>query len=250
LTGGLAPIPETVDDRSSPHVVTPRIADGVKLQLDPKFHLKDPTTTEIGRKIVGHGILMIDELGYESFTFRKLAERIGTTEASVYRYFKSKHRLLLYLIALYWAWMEYRLMLATINVDDAQERLRLALHELTRPIERDDLFPHIDERVLYRVVVAESSKVYLNREVTGENRDGLFLSYKRLCRTVADLIGAVSPTYAYPVALVSTVVESSHLQRYFAEHLPRLTDVDRSRTDWSTTEFLTEMVFRTIAPDA
>jgi len=229
--------------------VTERITDRVKLQLDPKFHLNDPTTTEIGLAVVGHGILMIDELGYESFTFRKLAERIGTTEASVYRYFKSKHRLLLYLIALYWTWMEYRLMLATLNVDDPQERLRLALHELTRPIEQDDLFPHIDETILYRVVVAESPKVYLQRDVTDENRDGLFLSYKRLCRVVADLIGEVSPTYAYPVALVSTVVESSHLQRYFAEHLPRLTDVDPSRTDWSTTQFLTEMVFKTIALD-
>ncbi len=229
--------------------MTQHVTDGVRLQLDPKFHLKDPTTSELGLAIVGQGILMIDEMGYESFTFRKLAERIGTTEASVYRYFKSKHRLLLYLIALYWTWMEYRLMLATRNVVDPRERLRLALHELTRPIERDDLFPHVDERVLYRVVVAESSKVYLHRDVTDENRDGLFLSYKRLCRAVADLISVVSPRYAYPVALVSTVVESSHLQRYFAEHLPRLTDVDRSRTDWSTTEFLTDMVFRTIAPD-
>ena len=229
--------------------MTERITDRVKLQLDPKFHLNDPTTTEIGLAVVGHGILMIDELGYESFTFRKLAERIGTTEASVYRYFKSKHRLLLYLIALYWTWMEYRLMLATLNVDNPRERLRLALHELTRPIEQDDLFPHIDETILYRVVVAESPKVYLQRDVTDENRDGLFLSYKRLCRVVADLISVVSPTYAYPVALVSTVVESSHLQRYFAEHLPRLTDVDPSRTDWSTTHFLTEMVFKTIAPD-
>jgi AcrR family transcriptional regulator len=180
-------------------------ADQVRLQLDQKFHLKDPTSSELGASIVGTSILMIDEMGYEAFTFRKLADRIGTTEASVYRYFKNKHRLLVYLIAWYWSWMECRLMLA------------------------------------------ESSKAYLHRDVTGENRDGLFLGYKRLCRVVADIIRVVSPTYAYPVALVSTVVESSHLQRYFAEHLPRLTDVDPARTDGSTAEFLTELVFRTIA---
>lgn len=224
-------------------------ADGVQLQLDPKFHVKDPTTSELGLAIVGHGIQMIDEMGYEAFTFRKLAERIGTTEASVYRYFKNKHRLLLYLIAWYWTWMEHRLVLATANLTDPRERLRRALHELTRPIEADDLIPHVDEAVLYRVVVAESSKVYLHRDVTDENREGLFLSYKRLCRAVADLIREVSPRYAYPVALVSTVVESSHLQRYFAEHLPRLTDVDRARPDWSTTQFLTDLVFKTIAPE-
>lgn len=227
-----------------------RFTDRVKLQVDPKFHLKDPTTTEIGLAIVGQSVLMIDEMGYEAFTLRKLAERIGTTEASVYRYFKNKHRLLLYLIAWYWSWMEFRLVFATTNVEDPRERLRLAIHELTRPIEDDALIAHIDEAILYRVVVAEASKVYLHRDVTDENRDGLFLGYKRLCRAAADLILAVSPTYAYPVALVSTVVESSHLQRYFAEHLPRLTDVDRSRPDWSTTQFLTEMVFKTIAPSA
>ncbi|MCC7001156.1 MAG: TetR/AcrR family transcriptional regulator [Gemmatimonadaceae bacterium] len=227
--------------------MTSRDLDHVRLTMDPKFHLKDPATSDLGMAIVGRGIELIDELGYEAFTFRKLAERIGTTEASIYRYFKSKHRLLLYVTAWYWNWLEYRVMIATVNVVDARERLRAALRALTRRIERDDLIPHIDEAVLYRVVVAESSKVYLHRDVTAENRDGLFLSYKRLCRSVAEMIAAVSPTYRYPVALISTVVESSHLQRYFSEHLPRLTDVDRDDPDASTTDFLTEMVFKAIA---
>ncbi|MFN0100351.1 MAG: TetR/AcrR family transcriptional regulator [Gemmatimonadaceae bacterium] len=228
----------------------PHGLDHVRLTMDPKFHVKDPETSELGMAIVGRGIELIAELGYEGFTFRKLAERIGTTEASIYRYFKSKHRLLLYVTAWYWTWMEYRVGIATVNVGDARKRLRLALQELTRRIERDELIPHIDETVLYRVVVAESSKVYLHRDVTAENRDGLFVSYKRLCGTVAALVADVSPTYRYPVALVSTVVESSHLQRYFSEHLPRLTDVDPDDPDASTTDFLTEMVFKAIAVDA
>lgn len=216
--------------------------------MDSNFHLKDPASSELGLAIIEHSILMIDELGYEAFTFRKLADRISTTEASVYRYFKNKHRLLLYLIGWYWSWMESRVELALTYIVDPRERLRVALHELTRPIERDESIPHIDEVVLYRVVVAESSKVYLHKDVTAENREGLFLSYKRLCASVARLIVDVNPTYPYPLALVSTAVESSHLQRYFAKHLPRLTDVDRSRIDRSTTEFLTDMVFKTIAP--
>ncbi len=226
--------------------MTQPVIDQVRLHMDPRFHVKDPVTSDLGLSIVGQGILLLDELGYEAFTFRKLADRIGTTEASIYRYFKNKHRLLLYLTAWYWNWMEYRIVLATTNIGDASIRLRRALEELTRPISRDDRVPHIDEEVLYRVVVAESPKVYLHREVTEENREGLYLGYKRLCRRVADLIREVSPAYLYPVALVSTVVESSHLQRYFSEHLPRLTDVDPQRPDASTTEFLVEMVFRTI----
>lgn len=224
------------------------MTESVRLQVDGKLHLKDPTSTELGQSIVEQAILMLDEMGYEAFTFRKLADRVGTTEPSIYRYFRNKQRLLLYLTAWYWSWMEYRVLLATVNVVPPEQRLRLALAELTRPIVADETLPRIDEAALYRVVVADSSKAYLHRDVDVENREGLFLSYKRLCRTVADMIGAVNPAYAYPLALVSTVVESSHMQKYFAEHLPRLTDVKHALADASTTQFLTELVFRTIAP--
>jgi AcrR family transcriptional regulator len=219
----------------------------IRLQVDGKLFVKDPTSTDLGERIVEHSILMLDEMGYEAFTFRKLAERVGTTEASVYRYFKSKHRVLLYLTAWYWSWMEYRLLVATVNVSSPAERLRLALRELTQPILEDESTPRIDERALYRVVVAESSKTFLHPDVDVENREGLFLSYKRLCRTVADMIVAINPAYRYPVALVSTVVESSHMQKFFAEHLPRLTEVQHAEADRSTTAFLTDLVFKTIA---
>ena len=222
----------------------------IALQLDEKLFLKDPTSSELGESIVEHAILMLDELGYEAFTFRKLAECIGTTEASVYRYFRSKHRLLLYLTAWYWSWMEYRLHLATANVASPEERLRGALREVTQRIRKDESTPRIDEEALYRVVVAESSKAYLHADVDAENREGMFRSYKRLCRTVADLILEVNPAYPWPVALVSTVMESSHMQKYFAEHLPSLTEVTRGDADESTTTFLTDLVFRAIATPA
>ena len=222
----------------------------IVLQLDEKLFVKDPTSSELGESIVEHAILMLDELGYEAFTFRKLAERIGTTEASVYRYFKSKHRLLLYLTAWYWNWMEYRLHLATANVASPEERLRGALREVTQRIRKDESTPRIDEEALYRVVVADSSKAYLHADVDAENREGMFRSYKRVCRTVADLILEVNPTYPWPVALVSTVIESSHMQKHFAEHLPSLTEVTRGDADESTTTFLTDLVFRAITAPA
>jgi hypothetical protein len=45
------------------------------------------------------------------------------------------------------------------------------------------------------------------------------------------------------------VVESSHLQKFFAEHLPRLTEVQHADADRSTTAFLTELVLKAIARD-
>ncbi len=222
--------------------------DGVRIQIqvDEKLYLKDPNSSDVGRRIIEQGIRLLDEIGFEAFTLRKLADRVGTTEPTIYRYFRSKHRLLLYLTSWYWSWMEYRVHLATSRIAAPDQRLRDALREITQPIRADELTPHIDEAALYRVVVADSSKAYMNRLVDAENREGLFRSYKRLCRRVADMISAVNPAYAFPVALVSTVVESSHMQKYFAEHLPSLTEVKHAEVDGSTTTFLTDLVFRAI----
>lgn len=217
------------------------------LQVDEQLFNKDPHSSKIGQSILEHGIYLMDEIGFEAFTFRKLAQRLGVTEPSIYRYFKSKHRFLLYLTSWYWTWMDYRLSVATQLDAPPDERLRLAIRELTQPILADALTPHIDEAALYRVVVAESAKAYLNRMVDAENREGHFRIYKRLCKRVSDIIVEINPHYAFPVALVSTVVESSHMQKYFAEHLPALTEVSSANSDASTTTFLTDMVFRVIS---
>ena len=66
----------------------------LQLVLNDRYFLRDPLHTELGTKIVSQSILMIDQLGFEQFTFKKLAHAIGSTEASVYRYFDNKHRLL------------------------------------------------------------------------------------------------------------------------------------------------------------
>lgn len=220
----------------------------VHVDVDEKLYLKDPNSSELGVKVIRYSIEMIDAMGFESFTFKKLASRIGATEPSIYRYFESKHKLLLYLLAWYWNWMDYKLMLVTNNVASPEERLRGAIELLSQPIEKDLNFEHIDETALYRIVVSESSKVYLIKEVDKVNQEGLFISYKRLCNRVAAIIKEINPSYRFPRALISTIIESSHDQKFFAEHLPSLTDVTHTRLS-DTTEFLTELVFRAIRKD-
>lgn len=220
----------------------------VTLPMDETLYLKDPTSSELGRQILAHGVLLIDEIGFEAFTFRKLAQRIGTTEPTVYRYFRNKHGLLLYVTSWYWKQMEYRLLLATSNVVAPAERLRLALRELTHLSATKGSALPIDDVALNRVVIAESSKTYLIRECSEENRSGLYQSYGRVCRAVAGIISEINPEYRYPVALVSTVVEMSRLQKFFAERMPDFTDIKHQSIDSSTTAFLTGMVFRTIEP--
>jgi len=85
----------------------------VNVQVTEPVYLKDPLTTELGRRIIEHSVRMIDELGLETFTFGKLASSLGTAESSIYRYFENKHRLLIYLVGWYWSWREYKLVFDT-----------------------------------------------------------------------------------------------------------------------------------------
>ncbi|MEX0968529.1 MAG: TetR/AcrR family transcriptional regulator [Bacteroidia bacterium] len=218
------------------------------IKIDDKVFIKDPESSVVGKNILCHGILLINEIGFEAFTFKKLATRIGITEPSVYRYFENKHKFLLYLLAWYWTWMEYKIILATQNIPSAGERLIISIKLLTAPIVNDPEFEHIDEKALYQIVISESSKVYLTKNVDEENKEGLFIRYKRLCRHVADIIREVNPDYRFPAALISTVIESSHDQKFFAGHLPSLTEVTSNNLK-DATEFLTDLVFKTIKPN-
>ena len=90
----------------------------LQIKMNPVLFLRDPEATDLGRNIISEGIKLIHELGFEDFTFKKLAQRIGTTEASVYRYFENKHRLLTYIISWFWTWMEYQTIFHTNNIAD------------------------------------------------------------------------------------------------------------------------------------
>ena len=94
----------------------------MKLQLQIKMNealfLRNPEETELGKKIIKHSIQLIYKNGFEAFTFKKLAEDIGTTEAGIYRYFENKHQLLVYITAWYWSWLEFQISFHTNNIKD------------------------------------------------------------------------------------------------------------------------------------
>lgn len=190
------------------------------------------------------GIDLIAGIGFEQFTFRKLAREINSTEASIYRYFESKHKFLLYLTAWHWGWMEYRLVFSVANIKSAVERLEIAIRILTERIEEDHSFSHINNLKLYQIVISESSKAYLTKEVDHENKEGFFSGYKQIVERVSDIILEIEPTFKYPHMLISTVIEGAHHQRFFADHLPRLTDIVKGED--AVTSFYHDMVFCTV----
>ena len=55
----------------------------IKIQVNEKIYIKDPETSVLGKKIIEQSILLIDEIGFELFTFKKLGERIESNESSI-----------------------------------------------------------------------------------------------------------------------------------------------------------------------
>ena len=104
------------------------MAVNIQVSLNPGLYLKDPQESDLGKRIIQHSILLMEELGFEQFNFKKLAEAMGSTEASIYRYFENKHKLLTYLVSWYWEWLRYMIEIKTFNVEDPKKKLEIILH--------------------------------------------------------------------------------------------------------------------------
>ncbi|KAA3631172.1 MAG: TetR/AcrR family transcriptional regulator [Bacteroidetes bacterium] len=198
---------------------------GIKISLNDKLYLRDPQQTSLGQNIIRHSILLIDEIGFEDFNFKKLSLQMGSTEASVYRYFENKHLLLIYLVSWYWEWVSYLIDINTMNIEDPVRKLEKTIETVVYASKDNPSIDYVNESVLHRLIISEGTKAYHTKLVDKENRDGFFLNYKRLSEKVADVIIEVNPEFPYPHALASNMFEMANNHIYFALHLPRLTDV-------------------------
>lgn len=197
----------------------------IVFRLNENLYLRDPQSSELGQSIISESILLMDEIGFEQFTFKKLAEKINSTEASIYRYFENKHRLLIYLIDWYWTWVDYRIGFATQNLTLAEDKIKTSLRLLAEENAVDPNFAFVNEKALQRVVMTEFDKTYLTKQVDADNKEGLFLPYKIVCKKLAAFFKEYNPAFRFPHALSSSVLLSSNHQLYYAEHLPSLTDI-------------------------
>ena len=216
----------------------------VHITVNSDLYLRNPDTTNLGRKIVSNSIILIDELGFEMFTFKKLGLLIGSPESSIYRYFENKNSLLIYLVSWYWSWVDYKIAFATTNIDSPKERLIRAIDVIVRPVEVDDSISYVDEKQLSEIIITESVKAYHTKDVDSQNEKGYFRNYKKVVQRVSDIVLEVNPKYKFPHMLISTVIEGMHQQRYFAVHLPSLTDVNRGEDSIAT--FYNQLIFSAI----
>lgn len=212
--------------------------------MNEHLYLKDPTSSDLGQKIISGSISLISSLGFEKFTFKKLAVDIDTTEASIYRYFESKHKILLYLINWYWSCMWFRIHMGTQNITDAEVRLKNCIHILTAIPNPTNELVLDNELELKQIVINESSKALLTKNVDDENKNGAFAEYKKVVEFVSAIILEINPSYSFPNMLISTMIEGSNQQRFFAAHLPRLTNMNQK--DDMVESFFTDTLLKAI----
>ena len=217
----------------------------IQIKVNSSVFSKDPLSSELGKKILKQSILLIDEMGFESYTFKKLAKKLGTTESSIYRYFENKHHLLIYLISWYWGYIEYLMVFGCANIDDPVQKLHKVIDTLCSPVEMSSNDDFIAFNELSRIVISETPKAYLTKSVDKENKEGFFMAFKRPCHRLADIIGELNPDYKYPHSLASNVVEGVISQKFFDLHLKSLTDFDVDHRGLN--EFYKDMVLKASA---
>jgi len=215
----------------------------VKFKMNEQLYIRNPEDSELGRKIVRASVNMIREIGFESFTFKKLATEIETTEASVYRYFENKHRLLIYLITWYWCWLEYRVIVSGMNTDNSELKIKRIIRLLTEDADEIQGFEGLNQNALYHIVVWEGSKAYLTHHVSEDNQARLFKPYKDLAGRIAGVFKDYNSKYKYSRSLASSLLEMAHYQTFFMHNLPSLTDFAEKKDKKDVTRFLEHMVF-------
>jgi AcrR family transcriptional regulator len=212
----------------------------LRLQQPPCTFLKDPQETKLGNAILERGIELMDEIGFEAFTFKKLGSVMGCPEASIYRYFESKQQLLLFLYSWYWGWMDHRIRLETNFQWSTSEKLDKAVSILISRVENDDQFPFINEEKLKCIIEHEGIKSLLTKKIDTVNQNGAFEHYKGLVEKLSHWVQELNPNFPFPNMLITTVIEGAHLQHFFIDHLPRLSN-STAASD-SVTQFFNQVI--------
>mgnify|MGYP000556471396 CR=1 FL=1 len=210
--------------------------------LNSGLYLKDPLSSDLGQAILQKGVPLFLELGYEGLTAKKLAVEAQTTEATVYKYFKNKHRLLQYYFQLYWVWLEQQIKVFTAIIDTPEDKLLKAVGIICDiPTVAAD--PGVvSKEDLRSLVVAEGSKAYLSTQVDDDNAKKLFAPYKNLAHHLGQLIQNVQPQEKYPLALATTIIEMSHSLEFYKNHLPALTDFKAGQDKVAIKDFLITLI--------
>lgn len=194
-------------------------------RISSDIFLKNPMDSDLGKKIISTSVEMIAELGFSKFTFKKLGERIQSTEASIYRYFPNKHRVLVYLSSWYWEFMLYQIKVKTKELDDPKKKLSIAIKTLVHIPEDAQNLSFLDMAALQTIINEQFYKIVRTKKISVQNESGFFESYKRLCSALASIFNNIDSSFKYPMTMATGIVEMAINNTYCCSNLPSLTEI-------------------------
>ena len=201
------------------------------ISIPEGLSLRDPLQSKLGRSIITHSIILMERIGFECFTFKKLAVEMGSNETSLYRYFENKHFLLLYLVVWYWNWVSYLIDYNTRNILDPDRKLDIIIDNFVDATKENPSVDFVNEKKLHRVIIAESSKSYHTKNIDEEYKQGFYKSYKSLIQKVADVILEINPDFPYPHSFANNLFDMANNEIFLAEHL-HLSDIKVKNEDY------------------
>jgi AcrR family transcriptional regulator len=216
----------------------------IRIGVHEKIFIKDPESTELGKKIVQSGVELIELVGLEQFNFKKLATVIEVSESSIYRYFENKYMFLLYISAWYWTWMETYLVFTTSHLPPTEDKILEVIKILCQDDWSAVYSPQFSVSRMRRILVAESSKAFLRKEIDAMNAEGIFSGFKQLSGRISELFGQYKPNYRYPDMLASLLIEAIFHQQFLLAHFPSF-DNTQGDND-KLVHFFTHMVISTL----
>ncbi|MEZ4800039.1 MAG: TetR/AcrR family transcriptional regulator [Flavobacteriales bacterium] len=197
------------------------------VQLNKALFTKDPATSDIGKEILKHGVLLLHEEGLEAFTFKKLAQAMDSTETTIYRYFQNKHQLLMYICSFYWSQLEWKMAFATANIECPATKLDKALKVLVQTCNQTDGW--INEKILQRVVSAESGKVFDAHHASTDDLKGYYSAYHSLVDRLAEILLLNNPTLKSSHGLATAIVDTAHRELFYYFYYPKMNDAVKNQ---------------------
>ena len=144
--------------------------------------------------------------------------------------------------------MEYLVVFQLQPLANSKSKLERLIELLTHPLPEIEDWSDYNKNYLHQIVISESSKVYLVKEVKEINENAVFKPYKDLCARISEIIQSHNPDYAYPHSLSSTLIETAHSQLFFSQYLPKLTDAGKENKTAFVERFLTDLLFKSLQP--
>jgi hypothetical protein len=136
------------------------------------------------------------------------------------------------------------MVLSSINIADPVEKLRNTIDTICNPLQTEIDHEYFTLQPLHEIIVEESLKAFLTKNVDMENENGLFSNYKRINDRLINNIKQINPDYQYANSLASVIINSSNHQRFLALHFPKLTDIRPDGGNLS--DFIFKLVLNTI----